>query len=66
MKEQNGDESWSWDSSVSIVTGYRLGGRGSITGRGKKHVVHIVCVVHPVSYTMDTGVSLPEGETPRA
>jgi hypothetical protein len=28
--------SWSWDSSVSIVTDYRLDGRSSVPGRGER------------------------------
>jgi hypothetical protein len=42
------------DSSVSIASGYRLDGQGSISGRGRYvsllHSVQTGSVVHPASY----------------
>jgi hypothetical protein len=52
--------SGSWDSSVGIATGYELGERGSIPGRGKTffpvQMVQTDSGAHSASYAMCTGV----------
>jgi hypothetical protein len=56
------------DSSVSIKTGYRFGGRGSIPGKDKifslLHSVHTCSGVHPACYSMGIGVSFPGVKRP--
>jgi hypothetical protein len=56
-------------SSVGIVTGYELDGRGSAVrfpaGAGNVFSLHRVKTLsggHPASHPMDTGFSFPEGE----
>jgi hypothetical protein len=48
-------------SSVSIVSGYRLGDRGSIPGSGKVFS-QTGSGAHPDSCTMDTGGPFPGGK----
>jgi hypothetical protein len=57
------------DSSVGITTGYRLDGRGSIPGRGKRfsvfHRVQNGSGVHPAPYKMGTEGSFPKDKVTR-
>jgi hypothetical protein len=52
----------SWGSSVSIVSDYRLDGRGSIPGRGKAFTlcVQTSSEAHPASYPVDNKGPFPE------
>jgi hypothetical protein len=59
--------SWSWGTSVSIVTDYRLDDRGSIPDRGKKDFSSSLCVqtsseAHPASYPIGIGCLFPGGK----
>jgi hypothetical protein len=58
------------DSSVGIATGYGLEGRASVPGWGKRfsllHVVQTDSGVHPASYPMGKGGSLPVCKAARA
>jgi hypothetical protein len=59
-----------WGSSVSFVSDYRLGGRGSIPGRGKDFTTSL-CVqtsskAHPASYPMGTGNPVSGGKRGRS
>jgi hypothetical protein len=59
-------ETWSQDSSVGMATGYGLGGRGSISDKGKifyvLHSVRTDSEAHPASYPMGTGGSFPDSK----
>jgi hypothetical protein len=51
-------------SSVSVVSGYGLGDRGSVPGRGKRDFSSKLCVqggsrAHPASCTVGTGGTFP-------
>jgi hypothetical protein len=57
---------WSRDSSVSIVTGYGIGGLCLIPGRSKIFLFFIVdrpaMEAHEISYQMATGIKRPGRE----
>jgi hypothetical protein len=56
--------------SVSITTDYRMDGRGSIPGRGKRFSllwsVQTGSGAHPASYLMGSWGTFPEGEASKA
>jgi hypothetical protein len=60
----------SWDSSVSIATGYRLDNRGvgvRVLVGSEFSLLHLVQTgsgVHPASYPMGTGSSFPRVKQP--
>jgi hypothetical protein len=63
-------EAWSRDSSVGITTGYGLGDRGvgvRVLVGSRIYLLHVVqsgFVVHPTSYPIGTGGSVPGVKRP--